>query len=321
MLRHQMTRVDLNLLSAFLVLMEEQSVTRAAERLFITQPAMSVKLNRLRELFDDPLFVRTQKGYVPTLKALELVAPIERALEEISDTIFATPFEPASANTSISIQVPDSLSTALIPTLYTRLRTSAPHLKIISDNTTHEYLDLLANGEVDFAIYAEEDYSDEFLSFPIGASPVVCWMRKGHPLQGEAQPSMQQICTYPMVVMLYEPTRMPGPSTSSRIMSRMEQQIGRLYENGPHLDTASLCTSQLLTALATIVRTDALLLGTPFLGELRAHQENLVYRVVSDTAGQTVPLVLIQHCRTANSPLHLWMREQILQSWAGSTEQ
>mgnify|MGYP000361136646 CR=1 FL=1 len=65
--------LDLNLLKAFAALMDEQSVSKAAERLAITQPAMSGVLARLRDSFDDPLFVRVQRGVVPTNRALELV--------------------------------------------------------------------------------------------------------------------------------------------------------------------------------------------------------------------------------------------------------
>ncbi|HSF82215.1 MAG TPA: LysR family transcriptional regulator, partial [Anaerolineales bacterium] len=66
-----LARIDLNLLVALQVLIEEQSVTRAAERLYITQPAMSKTLQRLRELFDDPLFIRSGRGLIPTPRTAE----------------------------------------------------------------------------------------------------------------------------------------------------------------------------------------------------------------------------------------------------------
>ena len=67
-----LARIDLNLLVALQHLLEEESVTKAAERLFITQPAMSKTLHRLRETFDDPLFVRSGRGLSPTPRAVEL---------------------------------------------------------------------------------------------------------------------------------------------------------------------------------------------------------------------------------------------------------
>ncbi|MCE1187487.1 MAG: LysR family transcriptional regulator, partial [Rhodocyclales bacterium] len=73
-LRH----LDLNLLKAFDALMDERSVTRAAARLSLTQPAVSGILNRLRDSFGDPLFVRTPRGITPTPQALALTGPVKR---------------------------------------------------------------------------------------------------------------------------------------------------------------------------------------------------------------------------------------------------
>ena len=72
--------IDLNLLKALDALLDERNVTRAAERLALTQPAVSGMLTRLRECFDDQLFVRAQRGIVPTLRALELAGPVKQLL-------------------------------------------------------------------------------------------------------------------------------------------------------------------------------------------------------------------------------------------------
>lgn len=79
---NSVTRADLNLLVAFQFLMEEKSVTRAAERLYISQPAMSKTLQRLRDLFDDPLFDRASHGLVPTSRAEALHAQLPQLLHE-----------------------------------------------------------------------------------------------------------------------------------------------------------------------------------------------------------------------------------------------
>ncbi|MGF2530780.1 LysR family transcriptional regulator, partial [Ralstonia pseudosolanacearum] len=75
--------LDLNLLKALDALLDECNVTRAAARLAITQPAMSGMLTRLRDSFDDPLFVRAQRGVVPTQRALELAGPVKQVLGEV----------------------------------------------------------------------------------------------------------------------------------------------------------------------------------------------------------------------------------------------
>ena len=97
--------LDLNLLKAFDALLDERSVTRAAARLALTQPAVSGMLARLRESFDDPLFVRTQRGVVPTLRAQGLAGPVKRVLGEIDAML--RPREPSTANFTLSIAATD----------------------------------------------------------------------------------------------------------------------------------------------------------------------------------------------------------------------
>lgn len=79
--------LDLNLLKAFAALMDEQSVSKAAERLAITQPAMSGVFTRLRDSFDDPLFVRVQRGVVRTNRALELAPQVKKVLNEVEQLL------------------------------------------------------------------------------------------------------------------------------------------------------------------------------------------------------------------------------------------
>ena len=83
--------VDLNLLKAFDAILTEGAVTRAGARIGLSQPAMSAALVRLRDLFDDRLFVRTPGGMEPTARARELAGPIQRALREIEATLRNSP--------------------------------------------------------------------------------------------------------------------------------------------------------------------------------------------------------------------------------------
>ena len=76
-------QMDLNLLKTLDVLLDERNVTRAAQRLALTQPAVSGMLTRLRDSFDDPLFLRTQRGIVPTLRAQALAAPVKQLLGDV----------------------------------------------------------------------------------------------------------------------------------------------------------------------------------------------------------------------------------------------
>src|ERR1700733_16188898 len=103
-----LSSVDLNLLVAFDALMAERNVTRAAERVGLTQPAMSKALNRLRGLFADPLFVRHERAMAPTPRAVELSGPIRGALADISRTLTLTAdFDPAAARATVTIATID----------------------------------------------------------------------------------------------------------------------------------------------------------------------------------------------------------------------
>ncbi|WP_090536355.1 LysR family transcriptional regulator [Paraburkholderia sartisoli] len=129
-------RFDLNLLLAFRALLEERSVTRAAQRLFLGQPAMSGALKRLREAFGDELFVRTPHGITPTSRALELARQIEPFLQSLHQALTQPPaFDPAHAQRVFRIGLSDSLEVLLMPEIMERLATTAPGVKLIARAT------------------------------------------------------------------------------------------------------------------------------------------------------------------------------------------
>jgi DNA-binding transcriptional LysR family regulator len=124
-------RYDLNLLPVFVVLMEERNVTRAAERLGITQPALSNTLNRLRDTFRDPLFVRERYGIRPTELAEELAPAITQALAKLDDVILGQQdFDPLTAERLFTIAPNDYVEFVLVPAIVERLRKVAPGIRL-----------------------------------------------------------------------------------------------------------------------------------------------------------------------------------------------
>ncbi|MBU5716576.1 LysR family transcriptional regulator, partial [Pseudomonas aeruginosa] len=99
--------MDLNLLKALDVLLDERNVTRAAARLGLTQPALSGMLARLRESFGDPLFARAQRGIVPTQRALDIGISVKQVLAEIDALLQPPSFDPATAQLTFSIAATD----------------------------------------------------------------------------------------------------------------------------------------------------------------------------------------------------------------------
>ena len=110
----KLSRLDLNLLVSLQALLEEKSVTKAAERLFITQPAMSRVLQRLRDQLDDPLFTRTGNELVPTPRARELQIRLPSLLDTVLEMVSEGEFDPATYVGEINIAVPEFVAISLV---------------------------------------------------------------------------------------------------------------------------------------------------------------------------------------------------------------
>ncbi len=124
-------KYDLNLLPVFVVLMEERNVTRAAERLGMTQPALSNTLNRLRDVMRDPLFVRERYGMKPTELAEEIAPAIAEALAKLDEVMLGQQdFDPATAERLFTIAPNDYVEFVLVPAIVERLRQVAPGIRL-----------------------------------------------------------------------------------------------------------------------------------------------------------------------------------------------
>src|SRR3954465_11553436 len=124
-----LTRADLNLLLLFEVVLHERHVGRAAERLNLSPSAVSHGLGRLRRLLNDPLFLRTPKGVVPTARATELSEPIADILARVRSVVSsAEPFDPAKSTRRFTVGAPDGISAVILPQLLTAFQRAAPHI-------------------------------------------------------------------------------------------------------------------------------------------------------------------------------------------------
>lgn len=146
--------VDLNLLVVLLVLTRERNVTRAAEALSLGQPAVSAALRRLRTLTDDPLFVRTGRGMVPTPRAERMAREVAPLLEGIAGALAGDGrFDPATASGTFALGMPDDLQSFVLPPLLGRLQREAPGLRLVVRQTDlHRAEAMLASGEMDLGL-------------------------------------------------------------------------------------------------------------------------------------------------------------------------
>jgi len=176
--------VDLNLLVVFDALMAERSVTRAAQRNGLSQPAVSKALNRLRGLFDDPLFVRRDRSMEPTARALEIAGPIHGALAGISRTLtLPASFEPGNALATVKLAMIDLYHTRLLPLLVQHMRQQAPGVDLqIRASNCARLPEQLASGDIDIAIAPLAGKTAELPAEPLWKDRLVTLVANHNPL-------------------------------------------------------------------------------------------------------------------------------------------
>lgn len=200
-----LARVDLNLLSLFEVIFAERHVGRAAARLNLTASAVSHALSRLRRLLNDPLFLRTPRGVVPTARAMALAEPIADVLTRARNVVAAAePFDPAKSKRRFVIASPDGVSPVFLSPLLARLLRRAPGIDVGlrqllppsgGQSVERAWLPALAElerGAVDIAVAPIDHAPPRFATRMLYEEDFVVVMRKRHPFA--ARPTLQRFC-------------------------------------------------------------------------------------------------------------------------------
>lgn len=182
----KLSQVDLNLFVVFDTVFTEQNLTRAAEILHITQPAVSNALGRLRDTVGDPLFVRTAKGMRPTPVAQNLIEPVRAALRQFESCLQSRDqFDPATANRVFRINAGDIAEPVFLPTLVRHFERHCPRLRLeVVFVDRNEAPVEMAAGNLDIAIDAPLLSHPELNSIRLLRDDYVCALRRDHPLAG-----------------------------------------------------------------------------------------------------------------------------------------
>ncbi|HTJ57668.1 MAG TPA: LysR family transcriptional regulator [Devosiaceae bacterium] len=195
-------RFDLNLLRIFAALFDERSVTKAGERLNVTQSAVSHALGKLRVAFDDQLFVRGPAGMHPTPRSVELASLIGAALRQLDATIAQPTFDPGSAELELVVSTSDYITSTLFPPLMRVIAQTAPGVRIwlrpINDVNVVEELD---RGSVHLALGAFGRVPARLVKTELMTDPNVWLMRADHPA-AKAGVTLETLGTYPHVDIL-----------------------------------------------------------------------------------------------------------------------
>lgn len=313
MISRKVMRTDLNLLVALQILLEERNVTRAAERLSVSQPALSKTLQKLREAFADELFTRTAHGLVPTPRAEALAAALPALLEGVESVLGTEAFSPESYAGSFRLLLPPILSEAVLPGLMAELREIAPEVQIVAGEVTPDYQERLKKGEVDFAAFVATETGRDIHAEPIAALPPRCYMGIGHPLAGRDF-ELKDFLAYPHV-------RLYVPGLTRENTSMVDDVLGQY---GVHRQV-SLETTQFAAAVGVLTRTNSLLVANAGFEESGLYRELITGRELPQELQRMIrnthsehrgKMSLMRHTRTARSAPHQWLRGLLMKHLA-----
>lgn len=178
----QLRKVDLNLLTIFDAVMQEQNITRAAHTLGMSQPAVSNALARLKVMFNDELFVRYGRGIQPTARAFQLFGSVRQALQLVQNELPGSGFEPVTSERVFNLCVCSPLDNLLTSVIYNRVEEVAPNIHLafkssLNQNTEHQ----LRYQEIEFVIGYDEFRRPEFSCVPLFKDEMVLVASKKHP--------------------------------------------------------------------------------------------------------------------------------------------
>ncbi|WP_101759793.1 LysR family transcriptional regulator [Oceanicoccus sp. KOV_DT_Chl] len=177
------SRIDLNLLVYLDVLLREKNVTKAADQLGITQPAMSNSLRRLRDLFNDPLLIRTSQGMTPTQRAEELQPQLRQILSSIELAVQpAAEFSIEDSTRVFRIMASDYAESTLIPALLNEIRDIAPHIRLDVLTPSDVTFQDVEKGKVDMAINRFDYLPQSFHQVNVWRDNFTCLMSKNNPI-------------------------------------------------------------------------------------------------------------------------------------------
>ncbi len=295
---NRLRSLDLNLLVTLDVLLAEQNVTRAAQRLHYSQPSVSVQLAKLRDVFGDPLLLPGPRGMRPTKRAEALREPLREALATLERAVApARPFDPLHANQTWKLAATDyAESTIVLPALQ-RLRTAAPGSRLaVVEMAPPRFEKQAEQGEIDVAFHTAEGAPEGLRRRVLFAERYVLVGRIDHP-RLKRRPTLAQFCKLEHVIVSPDGGGFHGVTDEALRAAGLARHV-------------ALSVPHFLFLIAALVRTDLVAMA-PF----RLVQDNPALRIVTppiDVPGYE--MCMLWHERAHRDPAHQWLREQIVES-------
>jgi DNA-binding transcriptional LysR family regulator len=292
-------KYDLNLLPVFLTLMDERNVTRAAERLGMTQPALSNALNRLRETLRDPLFIRERYGMKPTQMAEELVPVVRAALSSLDEAIGGQQeFDPAVATRQFTLAPNSYFEFVLMPVIVARLRELAPGIRLRLTPFGNDLVETGAvSGATEMVLGRIVDPPDNMVVQHLMDDGLACVVRKDHPEIGDSLSQEQ-----------YERMRHVNVLPPGRMRVGLFQA---LQQKGLKRDVAVSVTHFL--AVPEMVAASDYCATLPRLICQRLARDVRLKVLPAPVDLGTFPVELAWHVRYRSDPAHRWLRSLIVE--------
>ena len=291
-----MTQSDLNLLAALDVLLEEQSVTSAAERLHLSVPATSRTLSRVRQAFGDPILVRAGRGLVPTPYALAIKDEVHQVVASSRGLFQAgRPLDPGRLERRFTIRASDALITQFAPPLLERLAVSAPGVTLRFSAEGDEDLPPLRSGQVDFDLGVIDDMGPEVRTMALYSDRMVGLAAPGHPL-ASGPVTLERLVSFPHVVVSRR-GRDRGPLDDVLAEAGLSRRVAVIVPT--HAAAAFLVLSAGLTGIIAGFAARQLSSAT----DVRAYEIPASLPPLPISAGW--------HARYDADPEHRWLRSQL----------
>ena len=286
--------LDLNLLVLLHALLEERHITRAAKRSFLSQSAMSRALERLRQMFGDPLVVRSGRAYQRTVRGERVLRELETLMPRLEAMVRGAEFDPAQSQERFRVALTDHASAILLPSLVARVRSTAPGVEVQVSPWRIEAYEDVGTGRIDTALSAEEA-PPELETEVLFNMEFVC-------VVGSAQRGRTRRLTLKQYLQL--------PHALVKTLEGQQTPVDRTLAQLGTKRQVALSLPFFLPALFAIAHTD-LILTVP----------RKLARVVSNIAGvrlleppreiKVFPYFMVWHPRLTNEPAHAWFREQL----------
>ena len=286
--------VDLNLLRAIQPLLEERHISRAAKRAFLSQPAMSRALNRLRATFGDPLLVRSDGTYERTPRGERVLRETEAIMRRLNALVNDQEFIPAQSRERFRIAMTDHGSTILLPNVLERLRRNAPDSELVLSAVGPHTYDEVAAGRIDLILCAEE-VPPELENEIVFNLDFVCLVGARQRIKSR-RVTLKQYLQLPHAMVL----------TGDGHQAMVDQPLKALGQKRHVALRIPFC----IPAVLAIAQTDLVLTVPRTLANV-TKQISTLRTIEPPRELKAFPYFMSWHPRLTNEPTHVWLRDQV----------